>query len=383
MTRSSRLWLAALLVFSWGLAQAAGAQVALPRGGKVTGVLGTPVQWADLRLWPPRHVDSFPTGTTSPALAFYHDELLLVEEYQRALYLSRLALDNLAIRATKQLCGPQGQESIGHVDAAVLADRLWVTWISRPAAAEAETGGRQMFLSYDLQSEASAQPTALQAAADCALTTFGGKLWAVWRTSGPEGAVYLARYDTAAGLQQPQQWEVQRASWQTATAVDLGAELLLAGVRATATSAPPPAGTSPTPLVTVPLRLPVLFGAPQQLWAAKFNGQRFYDSRMLRGPGRYSSLTGAMLGNAVLLAYGYQPPALATAGHSNLDITLAAASGGEVVSTSYVADGAFNFDPDSVGSGDTIFVAFNKWSAPPGTGAGVINQGTFLGRIER
>lgn len=329
--------------------------------------LGPAREWAGLRLWSSRHVDSFPSGTMHPALAAHNGQLLLVEVYQRALYLSRVAPDSLTVIAKQQLCGPQGQQLVRCVDAAVIKDTLWVTWISQ-APGTSTAGGRQMFISCDLQTGACGALVEEHPAGDCALTSFGGQLWVLWRAPGPSGATYLARYDTAAGLQRPQEWSVQRAAWVGATAVDLGAELFLAGIKTLpgAQAAPGLASTS-----------------AGQLWAAKFNGQRFYASRMLRGPGNYSSLTGAALSNAIVVAYAHVPrTGAATALQSDIDITLTTASGGEVTTTPYIHDGSYNVAPDATRVGETIFVAHTKWSGGAPGSAGATNHGTFIGKME-
>jgi len=137
--------------------------------------LGPVREWADLRLWSSRHVDSFPSGTMHPALASHNGQLLLVEAYQRALYLSRVAPDGLTVLAKQQLCGPQGGQLVRCVDAAVIKDTLWVTWISQAPGTDA-AGGRQVFISCDLQTGACGPPVEQHPAGDCALTSFGGQL---------------------------------------------------------------------------------------------------------------------------------------------------------------------------------------------------------------
>ena len=322
-------------------------------------------EWADLRLWSSRHVDSFPSGTTHPALAAHDGQLLLVEAYQGALYLSRVAPDSLVLIAKQQLCGPQGQQLVKCVDAAVIKDTLWVTWISQAPGPGTADNGRQMFISCDLQTGACGALVEEHPAGDCALTSFSGQLWVLWRAPGPSGATYLARYDTAAGLQRPQEWSVQRAAWAGATAVDLGAELFLAGIKALA---PGQAGAIPGTT------------AAQQLWAAKFDGRRFYASRMLRGPGDYSSRTGAALSNAVVVAYAHVPRTAAP--QSDIDITLTTVSGGELTTTPYIHDGSYNITPDATRVGETIFVAHTKWSGGAPGSAGATNHGTFIGKIQ-
>ncbi len=120
-----------------------------------------------------------------------------------------------------------------------------------------------------------------------------------------------------------------------------------------------------------------------QLWAAKFNGRRFYESRMLRGAGNYSGLSSAALDSAIVVAYANQLRAAAdTPAGSDIDITLTAGSAGRVASSSYVHDGTYNITPDAARVGDAVFVAYNKWSGSPEESSKSINYGTFIGKIE-
>ncbi len=131
------------------------------------------------------------------------------------------------------------------------------------------------------------------------------------------------------------------------------------------------------------LLLPCLISAPtsnansKALWAVKFNGEEFYQQRMLRGPGPYSSPTGAAVNDTIVLAY-----AKATEDQlSDIDITLTSGEAGGVASTSYIHDGTFNTTPDAVALGDSIYLVYNKWSARRGS-PNAVNYGTFIGKIE-
>ena len=343
-----------------------------------------PTEWASLRLWPARHVESFASGTTNPALASYAGKLLLVEMYQGALYLSQLEPDSLKVIAKTKLGGLRPGRTVKDVDAVVVKDVLWVTWISQ-AAGE----GHQMFLWHNLQTAVSASPVEEHSAVGCSLAVFSGQLWVLWRSPGPSGGLYLARYDTTAGLGRPQQWPIQRAEWVGGGAVDLGGELFLAGIK-TATLVTLPAPIKPPAVGGGGQRTPVIrsqieaqpAGAPHQLWAAKFNGQRFYGSRMLRGRGNFSHPTCAVLDGQVAILYASRPPAAAGAAQqSSIDITVTTGEGGQVTSTSYDS-GGHNVAPDVVRMGEALFVAYSKWSANPDSSADAVNRGTYVGKIE-
>ena len=343
-----------------------------------------PTEWASLRLWPARHVESFASGTTNPVVASYAGKLLLVEVYQGALYLSQLEPDSLKVIGKTKLSGLQPGRTVKDVDAVVVKGVLWVTWISQ-AAGE----GHQMFLQHNLQTAASASPVEEHSAVGCSLAVFSGQLWVLWRSPGPSGGLYLARYDTTSGLGRPQQWPIQRAEWVGGGAVDLGGELFLAGIKtATLVKLPapikPPArggGGQPTPVIRPQIR-PQPAGSVHQLWAAKFNGQRFYGSRMLRGRGNFSHPACAVLDGQVTIAYASRPPAAAGAAQqSSIDITVTTGEGGQVTSTSYDSSG-HNVAPDVVRMGEALFVAYNKWSANPDSFADAVNQGTYIGKIE-
>jgi len=344
-----------------------------------------PTEWASLRLWPARHVESFAGGTTNPALTSYAGKLLLVEVYQGTLYLSRLEPDNLKVIDKRKLSGLQSGRTVKDVDAVVVKGVLWVTWISQ-AAGES----RQMFLQHNLQTAASASPVEGHSAVGCSLAVFSGQLWVLWRTPGPSGALYLARYDTtSSGLGRPQQWPMQRAEWVGGGAVDLGGELFLAGIKtATLMKLPAPIthpalgnGEQRTPLILPQIKAQPT-GSVHQLWATKFNGQRFYGSRMLRGRGSFSHPTCAVLDGQVAILYASRPPAAAGAGQqSSIDITVTTGEGGQVTSTSYDS-GGHNIAPDAVRMGEALFVAYNKWSANPDSSADAVNRGTYVGKIE-
>ncbi len=360
------------------------AQLGVPHIFKPPVTLLRPTEWASLRLWPARHVESFAGGTTNPALTSYAGKLLLVEVYQGALYLSRLEPDNLKVIGKRKLSALQSGRTVKDVDAVVVKGVLWVTWISQTAGES-----RQMFLQHNLQTAVSASPVEEHSAVGCSLAVFSGQLWVLWRTPGPSGGLYLARYDAASGLGQPQQWPIQRAEWIGGGAVDLGGELFLAGIK----TAPimklpvpiiPPAlgsGGQRTPVVQPQIK-PQPAVSIHQLWAAKFNGQRFYGSRMLRGRGNFSHPTCAVLDGQVTTVYASRPTAAAGAAQqSSIDITVTTGEGGQVTSTSYDS-GGHNVAPDVVGIGEALFVAYNKWSTNPDSSADAVNWGTYVGKIE-
>lgn len=341
-------------------------------------------EWSHLRLWPSRHVDSFPAGTTHPALAADDGELLLVELHQRALYVSRVTADSLQVIAKQQLCELPGEQVAKQVDAAVIKKVLWVTWISQARGTEDAINGVQMLVSYDLQTSATSPPTELHPALKCGLTTFNGRLWLLWQAPGSLDTVQLARYDPSIGLQEPWEWSVERATWAAAAAEDLGADLFLAGVK----SAVPVQSPAVGPITDRAIPLPPLAPRPlssgiYQLWAAKFNGRRFYESRMLRGGGDYSALSTAALNSSIVVVYAHQPRAAEGIPEgSDIDITLTTGSAGRVASNSYIHDGTYNITPDAARVGDAIFVAYNKWSGSPQKSSTSINYGTFIGKIE-
>jgi len=343
-----------------------------------------PTEWASLRLWPAQHVASFASGTTNPALASYAGKLLLVEVYQGALYLSQLEPNSLKVIDKRKLSELQSGRTVKDVDAVVVKGVLWVTWISQ-AASES----RQMFLQHNLQTAVSASPVEEHSATGCSLAVFSGQLWVLWRSPGPSGGLYLARYDITSGLGRPQQWPIQRAEWVGGGAVDLGGELFLAGIKtATLMKLPAPitlpglgGGGQRTPVSQLQIK-PQPGGSVHQLWAAKFNGQRFYGSRMLRGRGNFSHPTCAVLDGQVAILYASRTLAAAGAAQqSSIDITVTTGEGGQVTSTSYDS-GGHNVTPDAVRMGEALFVAYNKWSAAPNSTAGAVNRGTYVGKIE-
>jgi len=327
----------------------------------------------------PRH-----RAPTNPALASYAGKLLLVEVYQGALHLSQLEPDSLKVIGKTKLSGLQSGRTVKDVDVVVVKGVLWVTWISQ-AAGE----GHQMFLQHNLQTAVSTSPVEEHSAVGCSLAVFSGQLWVLWRSPGPSGGLYLARYDTTSGLGRPQQWPIQRAEWVGGGAVDLGGELFLAGIKTAslvklpAPIKPPARGGDgqPTPVIRPQIEAQPA-GATHQLWAAKFDGQRFYGSRMLRGRGNFSHPTCAVVDNQVIVAYASRPTAAAGAAQqSSIDITATTGEGGQVSSTSYDS-GGYNVAPDAVRMGEALFVAYSKWSADPDSSAGVVNQGTYIGKIE-
>lgn len=358
------------------------AQLGVPHIFKPPVTLLRPTEWASLRLWPARYVESFAGGTTNPAVAAYAGKLLLVEVYQGALYLSQLEPDSLKVIGKRTLSGLQSGRTVKDVDAVVVKGVLWVTWISQAASKS-----RQMFLQHNLQTAVSASPVEEHLAIGCSLAVFSDQLWVLWRSPGPSGGLCLARYDAASGLGQPQQWPIQRAE-RVGGAVDLGGELFLAGIK-----------TAPVMKLPAPIKPPALVGGqrtsvirpqvkPQparsvhQLWAAKFNGQRFYGSQMLRGHGNFSHPACAMLDGQVITVYASGLPADSGATlQSSIDITVIMGEGGEVTSTSYDS-GGHNVAPDVVGIGEALFVAYNKWSANPDSAADAVNRGTYVGKIE-
>ena len=318
-----------------------------------------PRQWEDLLLWPSRHMDTFAGGTAHPAVAAYGDKLLVVECYEGAIHVSQVNPETLEVHSTK-LIVPARSEGLPvdpnmsrrHIDAVVIQDTLWVSWLSIGMALRSIDLPRVMIASYDLVTQSVTEPVRLHEAWVCRLVSFNGQPCVLWVGRGPR--ILLGRYDSAVGIHSAVGSREKPIPTDPA-AVDLGIE------------------------VFVPYFVRV--GSPHfdsgHLWAVKFNGQEFYGRRMLRSRGEYSSPTGAGVNNAIVVAY-----AKAIEEHlSDIDITLTSAEAGEVASTSYIHDGTRNITPDAVTLGDSIYLVYNKWSAGPGS-PNAVNYGTFIGKIE-
>lgn len=321
-----------------------------------------PREWENLLLWPSRHVPTFPSGTTCPAVAAYKDELLVIECRKWAIHVSRVNPVTAEVLSSKLMV--PGKVLRQDLDAVVTQDTLWVTWLDSKVSARSDVVplSTQMLASYDLQTGTVSEAVALELAEGCGLVNFNGQLWVLWRALEPRQGdmCYIARYDPAVGLEKPERWVGTAVTKPVdAAAADLGIEILW---------------------ILLGQRVGPARAEPRTLWAMKFNGQESYQQRMLRGPGRYSSPTGAALDDNIVLAY-----AKATNDQfSDIDITLTNAEGGAVTSTSYIRDGTYNTTPDAVALGDAIYLVYNKWSAnPQHTGLHKpVNYGTYLAKIE-
>lgn len=322
-----------------------------------------PREWENLRLWPSRHVDTFPGDTTYPAIAAYKNELLVVECYEGAIYVSQVNPETLEVHSTKLLFPAEEDLVRTYLDAVVIQDTLWVSWLQADWNGHHVPVPMQQLVSYDLQTSSVSDSVKLGETQSCGLVSYNGQVWLsqIHRRIGAYGgrrSMILAHYDPVTGLQNPKGWvrsPSARPMYATA-AVDLGIEVLLAFLqRATGADV----------------------ANQRTLWAVKFNGQEFYEERMLRGRGEYSSPTGAAVNDTIVLAY-----AKATQEElSDIDLTLTSAEGGEVTSTSYIHDGTYNTTPDAVAIGDSIYLVYNKWSARAGS-PNAVNYGTFIGKIE-
>ncbi len=318
-----------------------------------------PREWENLLLWPSRHVPTFPGDTAHPAIAAYGDGLLVVECYEGTIYVSQVNPQTLEIHSTK-LIVPARSESLPvdpnmsrrHIDAVVIKDTLWVSWLSIGMALRSIDLPRVMIASYDLATQSVTKPVRLHEATSCRVVSFNGQPWVLWLEMEP--TLVLGRYDSLVGIQNPVRGRTEAIPGDAA-GVDLGIEVFIPYfVRA---------------------------GSPRfdsgDLRAVKFNGQEFYERRMLRSRGEYSSPTGAGVNNAIVVAYAKAIEEQL----SDIDITLTSAEEGQVTSTSYIHDGTRNITPDAVAIGDSIYLVYNKWSAGPGS-PNAVNYGTFIGKIE-
>ena len=326
-----------------------------------------PREWENLLLWPSRHVPTFPGGTTFPAVAAYEDELVMVECYERAIHVSRIDPETVGVLSAKLAIPAEGKWRREDLDAVVVKDTLWLTWLE-PVSGGYRHGSRHMIASYDLQSGVATGPLVIAGGLysgdwryGCELANSDGEIWVLWTAVWGGKGTNMARYDPFTGLQQPSsEWCVGQLRSAGAAAVELAGELFVTGLMGKADAQVWPVG-----------------GERWGLWAVRFNGQDFYEQRMLRGRGWYSSPTGAAVGGNIVVGY-----AKATQEElSDIDITLTSAEGGEVTSTSYIRDGTYNSAPDMVALGDAIYLVYNKWSATPHNSRSV-NHGTYLAKIE-
>jgi len=317
-----------------------------------------PRQWENLLLWPSRHVNTFAGGTAHPAIVAHGDELLIVECYEGAIYASQVSPENLEVEWTKVLVPAKEYERPVRLDSVIIEDILWVAWVnlSPPSRFSSVLLPTQTLLTYNLHSDTVGDPIELHQAPDIGLAAFNGQPWVLGPGDGETG-VTVASYDPTGGLREPRSGiGGANVRVREVAGLDLGAEAFLAFLQH-------PVGPG--------------HAVRRALWSLKFNGQEFYEQRMLRGRGAYSSPTGAVVNSAIVLAYGKATQEEL----SDIDLTLTSAEGGEVTSTSYIRDGTYNITPDAVAVGDTIYIVYNKWSARAGS-PNCVNYGTFIGKIQ-
>lgn len=317
-----------------------------------------PKEWENLRLWPGQAVSTLGAGSSWPALAASDDQLLLGEIFAGGVYLSALDPQTLAVGWTKPVAPALAGRERTDLHATVVGQKTWLAWLEAPAGTAAGTPRSLKLASFDLTAQTASAAREIAITTQVALTCHNQQLWLVWLGPAASGGLSLS-----AGAQEDAfvvTWQPSAPGSPVAVGLgDLGADLCL-------------------PFVTRQ-------GGRLALWQASYNGHRFFGVRKLRGLGEMGPPAICRLQNRLLILYTLFPGAAETGyGDGYLAVTVTDTVGARLASDTYLADGNVNLYPSLASLNNTVYVAYNAWSAHPDTAAPgqAINRGIFIGKIE-
>jgi hypothetical protein len=331
------------------------APVALARGHtNFHSPSGEPTTWEELRVRPPQAMVTSLAGT-SPALGVLDAKLYLLEIADGGVSLAEVdAEGKLGATMTPLAPGVGGVERIS-LCAAPLRDRLWIAWIERRAE-----GSFLMLTSWAPDKPETVPPRELARAQWCSLAPQGDRLWVGWSplpaTEGPRTPLVVAPFAPETGLGEAQTWD------------------------------PPPGPPLQPCLAAFQAEVALVFAVAKPpgrpLWAATFSGSAFSGTRLLRGLGSCQAPRAAAMNYSLYVVYNSDasyPPQPESAS----DIVVAQMGGDVMAVTSITvdSDGAYNCLPSAAVVGDTLWIAYSKWSRDPALGPGATSYGTYLARL--
>lgn len=350
---------------------------------------------AGLQLHPPKQLGGPRVATTCACLEAYEGRLYVLEVRGKELWLTQVDPTDLKVVWEQQLLFlvEDAPPELGGADLCVFDEKLWLTWEVCPAGGDAAdpTQWRQRLAYYDLGGDNSKpDPGRLSALMQIepprvgrrgirggSLASFLDQLWVSWTETyrdaagRPRSRLWVGAYDPRQGMvPDPIPWVgCPTAFPQSPSIARFQGDLLLLFTDGEAVEKTP--GSGP-------------------LMAARFDGKRFYDFRLLRRLGMNLGGRGVQYFDRFYLLY-QSDANYPAAGGAFFDLalgrlpaqTVAVEPGRDAFLSAipYVADMKQNRSPDVTGLGDALYAVWAKLDGPTAPGTAPRFLGIWLGRI--
>ncbi|MCE5218696.1 hypothetical protein LLH03_16915 [bacterium] len=355
-----------------------------------------PMTVAGLQLHPPRQLGDSQVATTCACLEAYEGRLYVLEVRGKELWLTQVDPTHLKVVWSSQLLFPVDDTppELGGADLCVFDDKLWMTWEVCPTGADAAdaTQWRQRLAYYDLGGDNNKpEPSRLSALMQIepprvagrrgirggSLAPFLDQLWVSWTETyqdaagRPRSRLWVGAYDPRQGMvPDPIPWmSCPTAFPQSPSIARFQGDLLLLFTDGEAVEKAP--GSGP-------------------LMAARFDGKRFYDSRVLRRLGTNLCGRGIQYFDRFYLLY-QSDANYPAAGGAFFDLALgrlpAQTAGVDpgrdafLSAIPYVADMKQNRSPDVTALDDSLYAVWAKLDGPTAPGSTPRFLGTWLGKV--
>lgn len=339
-----------------------------------------PKVWQGLKLWPTKHVPTFPDAQAYPCIEFYEGAFYLVEARGYAIYLSKLRRSDFGVEWTREIVPRVKEVSSyqGIPDTCVFQDRLWVMW-NRQATGDpnyAIMDSRQHVLTYEFATQRLSEPMTIEATQpgcgtwEGGLTVYRGKLWMMWLEVKLDGEnrrrtrIVLRPYENGqfTGTVVFDQCPSVYPYGPSVNVFDGRMILLWSDLAALEKKAD-----------------------HEPLYCTFFDGESFSSSVPIHEKGRSRYAKGAQLDDGFYCVYkcNAQHPNSEYMYH-DLALTRIGRDTGQIATTYWIDDVKYNSSPDMTLDGDGLVVVYGKFEHAYGNRHDpAINHGTFLGRITR
>ncbi|NUQ64714.1 MAG: fibronectin type III domain-containing protein [Pirellulales bacterium] len=339
-----------------------------------------PKLWEGLKLWPTRHVPTFPDDQAYPCIESYQDAFYLVEARGSAIHLSKLRKSDFGVEWTREIVPRVKEVSSyqGIPDTCVFQDKLWVMW-NRQATGDPKyeiMDSRQHVLTYDFATQRLSDPITIEAtqpgcgAWEGGLTVYRGKLWMMWleaklnEENRRRTRIVLRPYEDGR-FTDTVVFDSCPSVYPYGPSINVFEDRMI--------------------LLWSDLAASEKEADHEPLYCTFFDGRSFSSSVLLHDKGRSRYAKGAQFGDRFYCVYkcNSQYPGSGYMYH-DLALTWIAADAGQITTTYWVDDVKYNSSPDMTCDGDRLVVVYGKFEHAYGRRHDpALNHGTFLGLITK
>jgi len=337
-----------------------------------------PKLWKGLKLWPTKHVPTFPDRQAYPCIEFHKGAFYLVEARDYTLYLSKLRTSDFGVEWTKEIV-PRVKEVYSYQDipdTCIYQDKLWVMW-NRQATGDPHyeiMDSRQHVLAYDFATDRTSKPIVIESTQpgcgtwEGGLTVYRGKLWMMWleaqldEQNRRRTKIVLRPYEDGR-FTDTVLFESCPSVYPYGPSINVFGDRMI--------------------ILWSDLAALEADSKHEPLYCTFFDGQRFSSSVLVHDKGRSRYAKGAQLGDNFFCVYkcNTRYPGFDYMYH-DLALTRIGPDAKEVTTTYWVDDVKYNSSPDMTVYDDGLVAVYGKFEHLYGRRHDpALVHGTFLGRI--